>query len=310
MMKGHNSQASAVADFLDGYRQNMDGLIRIASQKDGSKLSLRLLDPSVISAPIFAEFHSSIIMSGTLFPTSMFADILGIDDNSRMLRTYPSPFPPENRPVYVAGDVTTLYKERSEAMYDRIARHISRACKIIPGNAAVFFPSYGMLKEIRFRIETDKEIIAESQSANKAQKRRVLDTLTDLKGGWGGLLLGVMGGSLSEGIDYRDNLLNSVIIVGVPFAPPSLEQSQLIEYYDRKFGHGKGRDYGYNSPAINRVLQSMGRCIRAETDRAVVILLDKRFGYSNYKKYLPEDLQLRRMDNMEEELREFFGREK
>ncbi len=309
MIKGQSSQATAVADFLDGYRQDMDGLIRIISQKDGSKLSLRLLDPSVISAPIFAEFHSSIIMSGTLFPTNMFADILGVGDNDRILRTYPSPFPPENRPVYVAGDVTTLYKERSEAMYDRIARHIGRACKIIPGNAAVFFPSYGMLKEVRFRIDTDKEVIAESQTSNKAQKRRVLDTLTDLKDGWGGLLLGVMGGSLSEGIDYKDNLLDAVIIVGVPFAPPSLEQSQLIDYYDRKFGHGKGRDYGYNSPAINRVLQSMGRCIRSETDRAVIILLDKRFSYSNYRKYMPEDQKLRRMDNVDEELREFFGKE-
>ncbi len=306
MVKGQSSSAAVVSEFLEGYKQDLEGLIRISSQKDGSKLYFRLLDPSVISAPIFKEFHSSIIMSGTLFPTKMFADILGIENGSQILRTYPSPFPPANRPVYVADDVTTLYNERSDAMYERIAKHIGRACKIIPGNVAVFFPSYGLLKEIRFRIETDKEILAESQASNKAQKRRMLDTLVDLKSTWGGLLLGVMGGSLSEGIDYKDNLLNSVMIVGVPFAPPSLEQSQLIDYYDRKFGRGNGRAYGYTSPAINRVLQSMGRCIRSETDRAAIILLDKRFGYPKYSNYFPEDLKMRNMRNIEEELKYFY----
>ncbi|MCK4758068.1 MAG: hypothetical protein KAS67_06440, partial [Thermoplasmata archaeon] len=214
----------------------------------------------------------------------------------------------ENRPIYAADDVTTLYKERSEAMYKRIARHIGDACKVIPGNVAVFFPSYGMLKNIRFLIETDKEIIAESQASTKAQKRQILETLIDLKSSWGGLLLGVMGGSLSEGIDYRDNLLDSVMIVGIPFAPPSLEQTELIKYYDRKFGQGNGRAYGYTSPAINRVLQSLGRCIRSETDRAVVILLDKRFNYQMYRKYFPEDIRMRDAGNLEAEMKRFYGK--
>jgi DNA excision repair protein ERCC-2 len=40
---------------------------------------------------------------------------------------------------------------------------------------------------------------------------------------------------------------------------------------------------------MNRVVQSAGRIIRSETDRGVVLLLDKRFGYENYSRHFPRD---------------------
>ena len=123
----------------------------------------------------------------------------------------------------------------------------------------------------------------------------------------GGMLLGVMAGSLSEGIDYKNNLLGCVAIVGVPLAPPSLEQTQLERYYDRKLGLGKGKEYGYTSPAMNKVLQAMGRCIRSETDRAVVLLMDLRYGEGKYRNYFPEDIKIRRPDNLKKELEYFYS---
>ncbi|MCK4265833.1 MAG: hypothetical protein KAX31_01030, partial [Thermoplasmata archaeon] len=112
--------------------------------------------------------------------------------------------------------------------------------------------------------------------------------------------------SLSEGIDYKDNLLSCVAVVGVPLAPPSLEQTQLERYYDRKFGPGKGKEYGYTSPAMNSVLQAMGRCIRSETDRAVVLLMDLRYGDARYLGYFPEDIRVRRSKELKKELEGFF----
>ena len=307
MADGKQSHAFEVSEFLEGYRQEIRGLVRIISRKDGMMLNSRLLDPSTVSAPVFAGFHSSVVMSGTLYPTEVYADILGIPKPSRMLGTYRSPFPEENRPVFVAGDVTTLYNERGEAMYRKIAGRISDACSAIPGNVAVFFQSYGMLKSIGQFIQTSKEMILEARESTKAEKRDLVTTLVRLKAGGGCMMLAVMGGSMAEGIDYKDNLLDSVIVVGMPFAPPSLEQEQLIQYYDEKFGPGKGRDYGYTYPAINRVLQSVGRCIRSETDKAAVILMDRRFGNPSYKRYFPDDVKLRPASDLKNELRKFYG---
>ncbi|MDO9538249.1 MAG: helicase C-terminal domain-containing protein [Thermoplasmata archaeon] len=307
MADGRQSVAFDVYEFLAGYKQELKGLLRIISRKDGMMLNYRLLDPSVVATPVFDGFHSSIVMSGTLYPTLVYADILGIPVKKRMLKSYRSPFPEENRPVFVSEEVTTLYNQRSDAMYKKIASNISGACDLIPGNVAVFFQSYGMLKNIMQHIQVSKETIFESRDSTKAEKRGLITKLVRLKNMNGGIMLAVMGGSLSEGIDYKDNLLDAVIVVGVPFAPPSLEQDQLIYYYDMKFGPGKGRDYGYNYPAMNRVLQSIGRCIRSETDRAAVILLDKRFGYPNYKRYFPEDVKLRTGMNLKSSLRKFYG---
>ncbi len=306
MADGKQSIAFEIAEFLENYRQDLRGLVRIMSRKDGMMLNYRLLDPSTVSAPIFGGFHSSVVMSGTLYPTEVYADILGIPNGSRMLGTYNSPFPEENRPIFVAGDVTTLYNERGDAMYKKIASRISEACSEIPGNVAVFFQSYGMLKSIGQFIDTPKETILEARDSTKAEKRDLVTTLVRLKAGGGCMMLAVMGGSMAEGIDYKDNLLDSVIVVGMPFAPPSLEQEQLIKYYDEKFGPGKGRDYGYTYPAINRVLQSVGRCIRSETDRAAVILMDRRFGNPSYRRYFPGDVKFKQADDLKANLRDFY----
>jgi len=308
MAEGKQSLAFEISEFLSGYRQELRGIIRIISRKDGMMLNYRLLDPSTVTAPMFASFHSSVLMSGTLFPNNVYADILGIPEKSRMLGTYKSPFPEENRPVFLAGDVTTLYNERGDAMYRKIAARISDACSQIPGNVAVFFQSYGMLESVSQFIETPKRRIAESRESTKAEKRDIVTNLVKLKAGKGGIMLAVMGGSMSEGIDYRDNLLDAVIVVGVPYAPPSLEQDQLVRYYGEKFGQGRGRDYGYIYPAMNRVLQALGRCIRSETDRAAVILLDRRFSNPAYRKYFPLDIRLDSPKDLSASLKKFYAR--
>jgi len=308
MAEGRQSLAFEVAEFLNGYRQELRGIVRIISRKDGMMLNYRLLDPSSVTAPVFAGLHSSVIMSGTLFPAEVYADILGIPGKDRILGAYRSPFPEENRPVFLAGEVTTLYKERGDAMYRKIAAGINRASLEIPGNVAVFFQSYGMLKSISQFIDSPKRLMAESRESTKAEKRDLVTSLSKSKRGKGTMMLAVMGGSMSEGIDYRDNMLDAVIVVGVPYAPPSLEQDQLIKYYDEKFGPGKGRDYGYNYPAMNRVLQALGRCIRSETDRAAVILMDKRFEYPAYRRYFPQDVRLNKPKDLQASLRNFYKR--
>jgi hypothetical protein len=52
--------------------------------------------------------------------------------------------------------------------------------------------------------------------------------------------MGVLGGSLSEGIDFKNNLLHSVVVVGLPLSPPSIENQALKDYYSDKFGPKKG----------------------------------------------------------------------
>jgi Rad3-related DNA helicases len=42
-------------------------------------------------------------------------------------------------------------------------------------------------------------------------------------------------------------------------------------------------------PGINKVFQAVGRVIRTESDRGIVLLIDERFAQSSYKKLFPEE---------------------
>jgi len=301
----------SVADFLDGWGTR-EKCLRIfsLSQNDNPTLLFKLLDPSVISEPIFAKAHSTIMMSGTLCPTAMYADVLGaspdrLKGKEIVLREYKSPFPAENRLIVVTKELTTKYAKRGEEMYRKVAGKIAEVAKNVKGGMAVFFPSYALLKNIAayLPLEVKRRAIVERRGMKKEEKNRLYEML---RADDEGILLAVQGGSLSEGMDYESNTLKAIIVVGLPLSPPTLEVKTIEGYYAGKYGAEKGRLYGYYYPAITKVLQAAGRGIRSEHDRCIIVLMDYRFAKYPYKNCLPPDFDMTFTDSAEEYCRHFF----
>lgn len=299
------SSLGSLADFLEAWHGPDEGYVRILrSESDRWQLSYRCLDPAVVTADVFRQARSSILMSGTLTPAEMYAELLGLPDAE--LLTLRSPFPEQNRLNLIVPKTTTRYKARSPRMYDEIAACCREILEAVPGNVAIFFPSYAILDEIRRRIETGtpRTVLSEYASLTREERETVLEKFRSYSG-QGALLMGVMGGSFSEGVDLPGNELQTVVIVGLPLGRPDLETKALIEYYDEKFG--KGWQYGYTFPAFNRTLQSAGRCIRSGTDRGAIVFLDERYTWQNYYECFPSDWQIRASLLYGKALREFFG---
>ena len=301
----------SVADFLDGW-STREKCLRIFSltQKDYPRLYFKLLDPSVISEPIFAKAHSTILMSGTLCPTEMYADVLGasptrIKGKEIVLNEYESPFPSENRMIVVTKALTTKYTERGEDMYRQMAVKIGEVAKYVKGGMAVFFPSYALLKSVAAYLPdaVRGRVMVERREMGKEEKNRLYETLRD---DTDGILLAVQGGSFSEGMDYESNTLKAIIVVGLPLSPPTLEVKMIEGYYVRKYGAETGRNYGYLYPAITKVLQAAGRGIRSEQDRCIIVLMDYRFAQYPYKKCLPSDFNETYTSRSEEYCKTFF----
>lgn len=183
--------------------------------------------------------------------------------------------------------MTTRYKERGPKLWNRIADSIQTVCETTGGNIAVYTPSYSIMQEVRKATSVRKEEIVEDPGMGKRERDLVLDRLRGAKQRTGGILWGVMGGSFSEGVDFKDNLLSAVIVIGLPLAPPDLEVQATIGYLEQRF-HGRGRLYGYVYPAMNKALQALGRGIRSETDRCAILLLDSRYMTVPYRNLLPE----------------------
>jgi DNA excision repair protein ERCC-2 len=239
----------------------------------------------------------------------MYADLLGIGPERRWIRTYPSPFPRENRLLLVHPEATTLYAKRSEEMHDLIAREVLAIAAGVPGNLAAFFPSYELLQAAEGRIRPAglrKKLLVEHPTWTKAKRDGALDALRLAREQGGAVLLGVQGGSLSEGVDYEGNLLQAVIVVGLPLSPPNIEVESLKDYYIRKFGPSKGYDYAYVFPAVNKVLQAAGRPIRGERDRAAIVLLEGRLLVPRYQRCLPPEFAPQACPAPSEEVRRFL----
>ncbi|MFP3872727.1 MAG: helicase C-terminal domain-containing protein [Candidatus Aenigmatarchaeota archaeon] len=294
-----------VYSFLDTWREEGKEVFRSIGP-DPPAVEIGLLDPAKYSEKVFSEIDSAVLMSGTLHPGEMYADLLGMNGKRTKIETYGSPFPEENRKIVSVNHVTTAYKERGLNTYQAYANSIADIANNTPGNVAVFFPSYSLMDHVIDRlsmVHLEKEMKIEEREHSKREKKKLVESL---KRGENKLLLGVQGGSLSEGIDYRNNILSSVIIAGIPFPPPSLKLEALEEYYTEKFGEEKGYKYARIYPAMNRVLQAAGRPIRSKEDRALIVLMDKRFNYRRYKDRLPEDFDYHSTRDLKEECKRFF----
>jgi DNA excision repair protein ERCC-2 len=102
----------------------------------------------------------------------------------------------------------------------------------------------------------------------------------------GAILLGVQGGRSSEGADFPGDQMNSVAVVGVPYAEPTTRIEAQIKYYDQCFP-GHGREYGYVIPALKKAAQAAGRPIRTLEDRGAIVFLDYRFATAYCQNFLP-----------------------
>jgi len=279
--KKRRSYIGGVASFLEAWLGDDECFTRIISEKTGKYgrmvvLSYDCLDPALASRGIFERVHSVVLMSGTLNPTFMYNDILGVNGEEK---EYPNPFPIENKLTLIVPETTTKYSLRGEAMYKRIGEKCSEILGLVPGNCAVFFPSYELRDRIGVFLDCEKKKFWEKSEMGKESKEMFLEEFKEEKDS-GGVLLGVMGGSFGEGVDLPGDLLNGVIIVGVPLGKPDLKTREVMRYFDEKFG--RGWDYGYLYPAINKCFQSAGRCIRSAEDKGVVVFLDERFAWQNY----------------------------
>ncbi|MDY6776663.1 MAG: ATP-dependent DNA helicase, partial [Candidatus Nanohaloarchaea archaeon] len=286
------SYCGGISEFLEDWNGPSNGYARILRRKTSRsgnrylQLEYSCLDPQVTSKEVLNDSHASILMSGTLTPVDMYTDLLGLVKDRTRENTYESPFPDENKRNLVVDKVTTKYKERGESEFQKIAWYISKSAEHVPGNVGVFFPSYDLRDDIAEHLDMDRETFREERDMNKQDKQEMLAELVDVKEE-GGAMLGVIGGSFGEGVDYPGKLMNAVFVVGLPLERPDLETKALIDFYDYRFD--RGWDYGYAYPAMNRAMQAAGRAIRSKDDEGVVVYMDERYTWGNYRKVFPPE---------------------
>jgi Rad3-related DNA helicase len=260
----------------------------VEMQQEGKpSIKLLCLDPSLLLAKAESASLASVFFSATLTPLPYFRQILGGDEKDYILQLR-SPFSPKNLCLMADKSISTKYVDR-EKSYEPIAKDLSVMAKSKAGNYIAFFPSYDYLNKV-LAIFTEKypNIPTLAQSSGMDDKNREA-FLESFKPGGKQTLLGfaVLGGVFSEGIDLKSDRLIGAAIIGVALPLICPERDAISKYYQES---GKrGFDYAYVYPGMNKVLQAAGRVIRSETDRGAVLLIDSRYGRSDYKDLFPPE---------------------
>ena len=254
----------------------------VKADDDGEFLSAACIDPKDIIG-FMRGLKGAVHMSGTLQPLEQYVRTIGLP-NDTVMKTFPSPFPTENRSVIYLRDVTTKYDDmkRDPSIFTRMERTIAKLCNSVDKNTLVFFPSYSMMIKMRPFLERDvsKRIYWEESRKQK----QTMNSLDQFRKGRNGVFFTVMGGSIAEGIDFPGDELCFAIIVGIPYPPPTLEQKAMSDMFDQKYGQGIGWKYMSEVPALRKIKQAIGRLIRTETDRGMAVIMDSRI--SKYEKQL------------------------
>ena len=204
----------------------------------------------------------------------------------------------------------TFDKRNSPTMIEALGNFLIEISASIPDGLVVFFPSYAYLDQVVLRwqanssvsmrslwdrLQEKKPIFRESKATTGVEN--VLGEYSQaISAGKGGLLLSVIGGKMSEGINFSNALGRGVVVVGLPF--PNIQSAQWkakLEYVEKSIvDRGGSKDEGkaaarefYENACMRAVNQSIGRAIRHRGDYASILLLDRRYRTSRIEGKLP-----------------------
>ncbi len=295
--KRPRSYLGSVGDFLCRWLDSIEShTIRLVG-KNPLRLEKVCLDPRIMTG-FLDETAGVVSMSGTISPLDMFRDLVGLRPDSTLERRE-SVFPKANKKVVFLDDINTSYRMLASDfdMLNKIKVKIRKIINFFDGNIALFFPSYKLLNSTLDDFNVKKPVYREYQGMNQEE---LMSTVESFKSDRGAILAGVMGGRLSEGIDYPDTTLEMAIIVGIPYPSPGARQEALQHYYDIKFD-GRGWKFAVESPAVRKLLQAAGRVVRSETDKGLIVIADNRA--RSFLEYIPD---LEQSDDIVEDIDNFF----
>jgi DNA excision repair protein ERCC-2 len=272
---------------------------------EGVSVRLFCLDPSHLLRQALARGKAAVFFSATLTPADYYRDLLGGEAGDPELRLN-SPFPPANLAVLVQHRIRTQFKARAKTL-DDVAQTIEAVTAERNGNYLVYLPSYHYLTAVHERFQArrpETRTLAQRPGMNEAEREDFLRAFTAVHSQ---TLVGfaVMGGIFGEGIDLVGDRLIGAVIVGVGLPQICLERDLIRDYFQARTG--AGFEYAYTFPGMNRVLQAVGRVIRSETDRGLVLLVDTRFAEPRYRRLFPSWWQPVRTGSVEE-IRRAAGR--
>ncbi|KAI4756681.1 DNA repair helicase [Aureobasidium sp. EXF-3400] len=312
----------------------------VGEEKTQTKVKYMLLDPSEHFRDIVEEARAVILAGGTMSPMSDYmTQLFPYLDKTRITtlscghvipttNLFVSPVVSSHNNV----DFNFSFSSRNLAStITALGESILRLLPTIPHGCVAFFPSYSYLDQVVShwqasglwtKMQKAKTIFKETQQTGTEE---VLSAYTTAVRNLphGAFLLAVIGGRLSEGINFSDELGRCVMVIGLPYANPNTaEQKAKIAYISEKAAVSGGmaagttaaRDFADNT-CMRAVNQAIGRAVRHKNDWSAILLFDGRYTQKRIQERLPGWIKAslregggRGFGEVEAGLKEFYAR--
>ena len=301
-----------INQFLNIYELMDESYEIYGEQVDSSSFMLKLycIHPANNLSECIEKGNATIFFSATMLPINYYKELLHNDEEDAAIYI-PSPFPKKNRQIMVGNDVSSRYKLRTPAMYEKIAKYIDIMVHGKQGNYMAFFPSYKMMNDVyecgcAIGLFGDIEVIVQDSHLSEQERDEFISRFREEEKPVLGFC--ILGGIFSEGIDLAGEHLIGAAIVGTGLPMVCNENEIKLNYFSDR--EDKGFEYAYLYPGMNKVQQAAGRVIRTMDDRGVILLLDERFVTRQVVDTFPaewEDYRVVNLNTVSAELEDFWN---
>lgn len=230
-----------------------------------------------------SDVLSSIFFSATLTPIEYYIRLLGGDINKDPYIQLESPFDKNNSLPMVNNNISIKYKDRDNTM-EEVIKYIEAFVSGTIGNYFIFCPSYEYLSKLETKLKIDNTVIHyQRRDMKDYEKNDFLELfVSEPKVTTIGVL--VLGSFFSEGIDLIDDRLIGAIIIGIGLSKTNFESDCIKDNFTKQ--EQDGYLFAYLYPAMNKILQAVGRVIRGENDKGAYLFIDNRYSSYVYKTFL------------------------
>eukprot|EP01062_Namystynia_karyoxenos_P004217 TRINITY_DN11487_c0_g1_i8.p1 TRINITY_DN11487_c0_g1~~TRINITY_DN11487_c0_g1_i8.p1 ORF type:complete len:947 (+),score=302.80 TRINITY_DN11487_c0_g1_i8:93-2843(+) len=180
----------------------------------------------------------------------------------------------------------SFQSREAPALMAELGGTVLNFCRAAPGGMVLFFPSYAYEARVVAAWEATgvlrsvgavKPVFRDAQGADTATVLQAYQEAVAADPLRGAVLTSVVGGKLSEGINFADDLARVVCVVGMPYPNPHdpefVERRKVVA---QRAGAAAAAALMDNM-CMKAVNQCIGRAIRHKDDYAALLLLDHRY---------------------------------
>ncbi|RIW33122.1 ATP-dependent helicase DinG [Bacillus salacetis] len=181
--------------------------------------------------------------------------------------------------LFIPTDVPEIQNVSLDDYVEAIATHLIGVAQATKGRMLVLFTAFDMLRKTHDLMKDSgllEDFVLMAQGISSGSRTRLTKNFQRFDKA---ILFGTS--SFWEGVDIPGEDLSCLVLVRLPFSPPDEPVAQAKSEFLKS--EGKNPFSQYSLPeAILRFKQGVGRLIRRNTDRGIVIVFDRRIITARY----------------------------